>query len=148
MIKEYGWQFLSLFILLVLAVIDIKEKKVPVWLLVMLFVTIIFPWLHKTVMDQIFGSGTAGLLALIGVVMRKKGGRAIGGADIAALAACSLGFSSSVFQYGVLITGILGAATALGIYIKNKNKAQQLPFLPFIFTGLLISQMGEVWITA
>ena len=148
MIKEYGWQFFSLFILLILACIDIKEKKVPVWLLVTLFLTIIFPWLHKDTLDQVFGGVTAGLLALFGMATRKKGEKAIGAADIAALAAGSLGFSSSVFRYGVLIAGILGAVIALGIYIKNKDKAQQLPFLPFIFAGLLVSQIGEVWITA
>lgn len=136
----------SLVVLLLLAIWDWREKKVPVWLIMLFLVWILPALLEKSSGERILSFLTAGGIAAVCFLWRRKED-CIGKADIWTLCACPLIYSVSVFCGGLLITGVAAAVAAGITYLKTKNKEQKIPFLPFLFLGIAGWYIGEkvIW---
>lgn len=135
---EYG----CLVVLLILSVWDIKEKKVPVWILWVFTLGSIPLFLQKTVIQKLYAMVVWGVLGLIGFwTVRKR--EWIGRADLWIMGACAAAFSVDVFNKGIFTTALLGAGISGVLFIKNRDRTQRIPFIPFIFGGIVIWYLQE-----
>lgn len=127
--------------LAVLAIIDIKRKKIPVWLVgIFSIVVLLIRLIEGIVWIEFIG----GILVGVGVLVLAIGTREkIGIGD--GLVLCTLGIGYYLEEMiGILgISFFLAAIWAIGLLIlKRGNKKTEFPFLPCVFVGYLF----VVWI--
>lgn len=123
--------------LLLLALIDIRNKKIPVLPVVLMGAALLAVRLYKgTDVAGIVCSLIPGtLLFLLAVLSKEK----IGRGD--ALVLLALGCGYGVWQViGVLGLSLLLAAVVSAVLLiaKKAGRKTELPFVPFLFCGLVV----------
>lgn len=132
-----GLDFVTVIGLFVLAVIDVKKKKIPVWFVgVFSMVLFIIRFIEGiSLLDFVVGLLPGVVLLILAVCSREKIGIGDG------LVLCALGIGYSLKD----IVGILGVSffiTAIWaialLILKRANRKTELPFLPCLFIGYLL----------
>lgn len=133
-------------ILFVMAVFDIREKKISNrWIQVLWVLGILgmmaFPEIG--IMERIFGSCYISFLMLLPNLFGK---RAFGGGDVKLISVCGWLAGAKnifwIFAYSIFIAGFY-----IGIRMwKGKMKGkEEIPFAPFICTGVLLVILQHIW---
>lgn len=132
-------------ILFVMAVFDIREKKISNrWIQVLWVLGILgmmaFPEIG--IMERIFGSCYISFLMLLPNLFGK---RAFGGGDVKLISVCGwLAGAKNIFGY--LRTVFLLQGSILNSYVERKMKGkEEIPFAPFICTGVLLVILQHIW---
>lgn len=125
----------------ILAIIDIKKKKIPVWFVgIFSIIVLSMRFVEGIVLSDVMGGFFLGVLILILAVCSREN---IGIGD--GLVLCTLGIGYCLEDMiGILgISFFLAAIWAIGlVLLKRANKKTEFPFLPCLFTGYLFI----VWI--
>ncbi len=134
--------FLFLTVLGVLAVMDAKKKLVPLWGLLALSAVSLFAFVPD--FSARF-SGLAfvlifGLIYLMIPRLRKE----MGAADAVSLAACGLGLPLKCFVMGLPAAALLTGAGGLIHWCRTRSRDDKIPFLPFLFVGMLVGKIGAI----
>lgn len=131
----------------VATVFDIKSKRIPNGLILMMlgaWVLVIMPKLFLDIdmavlllKDAAFGFVVGGGLFLFVYVISRKG---LGGGDVKFMAAAGLyiGFAGviSAMLYGTVLAGLTGLLLLL---LKKIGRKDTMPLAPFLYIGILIT---------
>ncbi len=115
--------------------IDVKKRKIPIYFF--LFFTFIFTACKIFVIEEnfdIFAFFPGLLLLLISHI--SKGGLGTGDSILI----LTLGILLNIYEilYTILFAFFFTSIIGIFIFIKKRNKKQQLPFVPFLFLSLLL----------
>lgn len=138
---------LLLIFVYIACVTDIKEKRVPNRLvLVMLaaWVIILVPYLFlqteralSTVLSGLIGFALAGILFLLVYLVS---GHGLGGGDVKLMAVSGLYLGFGGVLPAMLVGSVLSAITALILILSKKMDAKgTLPLVPFLYVGMLLT---------
>ena len=128
-------------------VFDIKTKKIPNMLVLVmtagwLFLMILSIFIDvesgvKSLMDSMYGALTGGGLFLLVYLISRKG---LGGGDVKFMAAAGLylGFAGTIpaILYGTVIAALTGLTLVM---LKKINRKDTIPLVPFLFIGIIIA---------
>lgn len=126
--------------LMVLAAVDLKERRVPVWMVLAggVFAVIMYFWPDrqgKAGGADLFWSVMPGAMMLAASIFTKQAGWADGAVLI--LFGSLTGFRVCVFSF--LLSMLLILAVSLTLLVFRKvGKNTRLPYLPFLFAGYLV----------
>ena len=134
-------EYVGIGILFVLAIWDALRKSVPVWTLCLFSVIAMMGLWSKSRVEKIYDLFLILIVGAFWLMLRKKS--VAGGADFWTLAACAQLFSAAVLHAGILIAGVLSGITGVFLYFKEKDSTRTLPFLPFLFIGILAGKVCE-----
>ena len=121
----------------ILSVIDIKSKKLPIWLIeVFAVVCLILRWLEDvSVWKLLLGLLPGIVLLLLAICSGEKVG--IGDAVVVGILGIGYTIENVISILGISLFFI--AIGAIGLLIlKKANRKTELPFLPYLFVGHLI----------
>ena len=121
----------------ILSVIDIKNKKLPIWLIgVFAMVCFILRWFGGVlVWDFLFGLLPGIVLLLLAIGSGEKIG--IGDAFVVGILGIGYAIENVISILGISL--FLISVWAIGLLIvKKANKKTELPFLPYLFVGHLV----------
>ncbi len=124
-----------------LAIIDVRNKKIPVWF-VIIFSMVLFAirLLNGIVWGEWFCGLIVGFIILILAIVTKE---KIGIGDGFVLCALGIGYRLEEMISMLGISLFLIAICAIGLLIlKKANKKTELPFLPYLFIGYFLT----IWI--
>jgi len=125
-------------ILLAIAVIDFEHKIIPNELVIAAFVFgIIFNILNGGFLNSVIGFFAASTFLYI-IALISKGG--MGGGDIKMMAAFGFCIGWQNILLSLFIGAIIGSFVAIYLLVSKKgNKKTQIPFGPFLASGIYIS---------
>lgn len=135
------WQFgFTALWLLVLAVLDIKERHVPVWMIALggtlaAATSAVSIWQGTMQGGELLWSIAPGAIMLAVVIFTKQAGWA----DGAVLVAVGLLTGSHACVFSFALSMFLIPAVSLPLLVLRKvRKNTRLPYLPFLCTGYLV----------
>ncbi|MCQ2530367.1 MAG: prepilin peptidase [Lachnospiraceae bacterium] len=139
--EEIVREILLLGFLFVAAWIDYKKKELPLVLIVSMGLSgIVFQIIVRQMsfLNLLFGSLIGILFLGIGKITRQALG--YGDGFILVATGIFLGFSENVLL--LLLGVLLAAGFSIGLMIfRKKTKKDEIPFLPFLFTGYVLLLM-------
>jgi len=124
-------------ILAILAVIDYKKKKIPVWPVLLMGGGLLFiRILTGGEADGIICSLLPGILFLIIAFATKE---KIGAGDGIVLLCLGMGYDLEILLVILGVSFTAAAVVSAGLlFLKRANRKTELPFLPFLFLGWII----------
>jgi len=141
------WFLLIIVFGYVAAVLDIKAKKIPNNLVLVMLSAWVLTMTPKLIVDteiaielllnSLLGFAVGGGLFLIVYFISRKG---LGGGDVKFMAAAGLYIGFSGTMTAMLCGTILAALTGLTLILAKKiGRKDQMPLAPFIYIGILIA---------
>lgn len=138
--KENMWKLIFIALWLgVLAGIDLRYKKIPVWLLAVSGIIVTFVSIFEARRDgmqdlQLLWGVLPGVGLMIIALISKKAGWADG--IVLMLLGVLVGFGACVFSFALSMLMISVVSLVL-LVLKRVGKNTQLPYLPFLWIGYL-----------
>lgn len=135
------WKVISIALWLgILAFIDIRRRRVPIWLLAVsgMFVTCVSVygiWQGSMGGTEILWGILPGFMLLLTAVLSKKAGWADG--VVLLLLGMMTGFRECVFSFTLSMLAISVISLVL-LMMKRVGKNTKMPYLPFLWVGYLI----------
>ena len=137
-------QIICMGILLVMAIIDIRFRKVPVWLLILGGITgILYQWMQGS-NDLWLEAGGAGV-GIVFLLLSKFTTEGIGYGD--SLAILDLGIYLGFWDLLLVLGSAFLLLVVAGVFclIRRKiSRKQAIPFYPFLAAGYLMSVLAKV----
>ena len=133
---------LSVFWLGVLAWLDIRRRRVPVWLLMISGIIVTSMSFYEiwrgsvNGMDRLSGI-LPGVVMLLVAYATQKAGWADG--VILLLLGLHTGFRESVYSFTLSML-IISAVSLMLLVLKRVNRNTKLPYLPFLFAGYVVQK--------
>ena len=141
------WQFgFTALWLLVLAVLDIKERHVPVWMIALggalaAASSAVSIWQGTIQSGELFWSMAPGAIMLAVVIVTGQAGWA----DGAVLAAFGLLTGSRACVFSFTLSMLLISAVSLPLLVFRKvRKNTRLPYLPFLCAGYFVQVIAKL----
>lgn len=120
----------------ILAIIDVKKKKIPVWFVVVFSIIILLiRFVEGMVWLDFIGGFFLGVLVLILAICSREN---IGIGDGLVFCALGIGYCLEDMIGMIGVSFFLAAIWSIGLLIlKKANKKTEFPFLPCLFAGYL-----------
>lgn len=142
--REGAWIIIWGLYLLETAIVDWKERMIPRWLLIFaaILVGITCLFLHVPIRQRLIG----GVIGLVFTAISIWGKETVGLADalIILLLGVALGGYTQIVILGASLALLMFAAMALFL-MKKVGRKDNIPFLPFLFTGYLIVFVVQIF---
>ncbi len=133
-----------LLLLAVLAVFDLRKKKVPLVGLLLLGASSLLCFLGAP-FGRVVGLCLIPVLGLV-YALSPRIRKDAGAADFAALMLCGPALPEAALEAGLLLSGLFVGAAALYLMLSHHSKKEEIPFLPFLCAGMSAGTVMSLWL--
>ncbi len=133
-------------LLAMLAVVDHLEKSVPRGMTVAAVALSAAGLVPGIDLSRAFAIGGSLILVILCYCSGKISSQ-LGRADAWLLLGTALALPSAAFFPGLLACAVCLGVTALCLFVGTKERGREIPFLPFLFSGMMFGAIGEaaIW---
>lgn len=133
-------------LLAMLAIVDHQEKSVPKGMTAAAVALSAAGLLLGFDLSRAFAIGGSLILVIVCYCSGKVSAQ-LGRADAWLLLGTALALPSAAFFPGLLACAVCLGVSALCLFVGKKERGLEIPFLPFLFSGMLFGAIGEaaIW---
>lgn len=125
-----------LMVLVVMSIFDIKTKKIPIWILVVISISGITLWVvgnDKNLSGLMMSLVPGAIMTILSIVTKEK----VGMGDAIVITCLGIGLGLEKCSFLVMIALFANFFFAGIMFLMKKvNRSTQLPFIPFITLGM------------